>query len=335
MRQAFAPVLCAPTEFSTCDPRRRVSFHRAVTVNYHAFRSHTATQLRLLGSKRLLVVADSGGFQAARLERARHDPAKVIVWQAAHADRGLIFDVPPYRYTGGPNTSALPAKLRRQRLQATVDSVHRARPVYERLRDITQTFRWWGVLHGQTPAQLKAWYDAVSAVYPFTDEGEGWAVAPKAAGDRKRIIARLLRFCVKNGVRRLHLLQVSDLADVVVAMALALTSGRVVELTYDSSSPLVRVTKRGNDVLASRKGLGSWRYVALEEYEWDCACWACREQLQDTRPIGYNYYLVLHNTLAMARGFDEVWEVVRSDPEAALREAAGKHYEAVMAEWRA
>ncbi len=110
-------------------------------------------------------------------------------------------------------------------------------------------------------------------------------------------------------------------------MALAQMSSTVEELTYDSSSPIRSGSKQ--EVIVGRGGLRSWKRVPLGEYAWDCSCWACRHAVEDYKPI--EHYLVLHNTLVMARGFDQAWEEVQSDPEAALRDAAGRHYEEVMA----
>src|SRR5262249_611006 len=109
----------------------------------------------------------------------------------------------------------------------------RALPEYQRMRASGSAFRWWGVLHGNKEAEVLQYYEAVGAVYPFTDDGEGWAIRAEPNVNIYSV-ARSLRILRRLGIKRAHFLAATSQDVIAVLLALGPQAGLDL-LTFDSA----------------------------------------------------------------------------------------------------
>ena len=178
------------------------------------------------------IFGDSGGFSAMTLG-VRFDPRAVLRWQL-RCSLGPVLDHPPVRdWT-----------RRRECLAATVENVKTALPVYLRAREAGTSSRWWGVVHGRTRDELLQWWEAVSRVYPFDGEGEGWGFKPYPLNDPEAV-ARVLAFARESGIRRAHFFGTSGLNAIETLVACG-ADAELIAASFDSTSPFLT---GGNGVL--------------------------------------------------------------------------------------
>lgn len=181
------------------------------------------------------IFGDSGGFTlrspsiALTGKGKALDPVALLDWQISLCTTGAILDLPPRNFITGRGS-----RLWDKALTITKRHVERALPTYlERCREGTCKFRWWGVAHGNTEDELVAWYRAVADVYPFADEGEGWAVRAEP-NVNIYTVARTLRTLQRLKVKRAHLLAAT--AQEVTALLFVLGPEAGLDLvTYDSA----------------------------------------------------------------------------------------------------
>jgi hypothetical protein len=155
-----------PTPLHWMDPRTRgdAGYYPRILISYFHW-----NRTKFVFPEEGYVFGDSGGFSIMSLG-ANVDPRDVLAWQARSTNAGLILDVPPFADDKTGTEVGWSAGLAR-----TVEHVRRALPIYETLRAAGNPFRWWGVIQGRSWEEMREWHQAISAVYPFTDDGEGWA----------------------------------------------------------------------------------------------------------------------------------------------------------------
>jgi hypothetical protein len=179
------------------------------------------------------IFGDSGGFSLRAGSRSRKlDAIDVLHWQATLCTVGCILDLPPRGMDWA------------QALRVTVAHTVQALPKYRQLRADRSPFRWWGVLHGNNETQVREYHDAITAVYPFSGDGEGWAIR---AGPQVNIysVARSLRVLKQLRITRAHFLAATDQKVIAVMLALGPIAGLEL-LTYDSTYAM----KTGSNRLA-------------------------------------------------------------------------------------
>lgn len=291
------------------------------------------------------VFGDSGGFSVVSTG-ASIDPRKSLRWQMRHCTTGVILDIPPFDFGGQARFVGSAADVWARSTERTRNNVLAGLGEYERYRASGGDFRWWGVVQGETYAQILGWYNYVRNVYPFNDGGEGWALAPKPCNDHLRI-ARFFRLVREKKFTRIHVLQTSKVSAVGVAMALAQMSG-VEFMTNDSATNHINAGNR-NVFLASSDGLsGAWM-PAAHRTGWEgaadfltsrCECLSCqhlvnhRDLRLDKPTRYYKDRLAYHNFLTLTRVFYNLAEAARSDPKYLLRHCCeGRELGDVMREY--
>ncbi len=219
---------------------------------------------------------DSGGF-SIMTKGVVINPREVIRWQAATCKVGAILDVPPIDSRGN--------RFFEEGLAGTLSNIKVALPFYREQRAAGTAFRWWGVVQGWTTQELQRWWEQVSRVYPFTDEGEGWALKPRP-NITPTSTARVLRFVAQHPeIKRIHLLATTGVGAVATLITLGAASG--LELaSYDSTTFILMAINRGL-LKIDEDGLG-WSNESerggerqLRDYLLEtCQCAACT-QLRD------------------------------------------------------
>jgi hypothetical protein len=275
------------------------------------------------------IFGDSGGFTlgVGRTD-VRLDPVAVLEWQAGLCTVGCILDLPPW--AGG-------RRVWERALETTVANTRRALPVYERLRAGGSAFRWWGVIHGNTPDEQEIWRSAVAAVYPFTDEGEGWALRAEPYV-HPFTVASSLRMARRAGLRRMHFLAATGYRVIATLLCLGQEAGLDL-VTYDSTfaikSGLNRRILRADDtgfrwtnILESEAEMHVRHYLRDE-----CACAVCADLRHRTPPrrssllpvkngfSGWDgLWLQLHNVQTQLDVIARQWAAAQRDPAGLLRE---------------
>lgn len=179
----------ARTPLNPLDPRLRgtAAHHPHALASYWGWRTQ-----RFTWHPGDFMFGDSGGYSALTLG-VTIDPREAIRWQVRFCRVGPILDFPPVdRWSQW-----------RECLDRTVVDTKAALPLYLRALDAGTSFRWWGVVHGRTPDELEEWWAAISHVYPFTGEGEGWAFKPYPLNTPEGM-ATVLEFIQQRGIRRAH-----------------------------------------------------------------------------------------------------------------------------------
>jgi len=140
------------------------------------------------------IFGDSGGFTLRSPRRhLKIDPVDVLHWQSSLCTVGCILDLPP---------GMKEERIWERALHVTIEHTRRALPEYQRIRASScSAFRWWGVLHGNTESEVREYYDAISAIYPFDEEGEGWAIRAEPNVNIYSV-ARSLRVLKRFGIKR-------------------------------------------------------------------------------------------------------------------------------------
>lgn len=171
------------------------------------------------------IFGDSGGFSLrSPTMNLKIDPVDVLRWQAGLCTVGCVLDLPP---------RGVKQRLWERGLEVTLEHTRRALPTYLKMREAGHPFRWWGVLHGNNEEEVRAYHKAVSAVYPFTDDGEGWAIRPEPQVNIDGV-ARSLRILNHLGIKKAHFLAATSQDVIAVLLALGPLAGMEV-LTYDSA----------------------------------------------------------------------------------------------------
>jgi len=254
------------------------------------------------------VFGDSGGYSMATRD-VEINPTDVIRWQIKRCEVGAVLDQPPWQ-----DWSQRQACLRR-----TVANVKAAVPIYRRALETGTPFRWWGVVHGRTTVELERWWQAISRVYPFTDDGEGWAFRPHPLNDPEAIM-RVLAFVKAQGIRRAHFFATSGFNAVETLYALAGDVG-LVSATFDSTTPLMRgfrymlviPTASGYETVNERFRDTRGADTRARDYmRRECPCHSCallRDDLRENGTLrtdeGYWYSrFMFHNVLATLTCFE-------------------------------
>ena len=124
------------------------------------------------------LMGDSGGFQNLTMGKG-FSPAKVLRWQEANCDAGMILDFPPYKvFSGGRQTTEgvedrLEYCMERTMYNADIAMKERQNP----------DFKLYGVIQGSEWKHLEWWYKELTKDYDF----DGYAMAPKPASDPMRV----------------------------------------------------------------------------------------------------------------------------------------------------
>jgi hypothetical protein len=238
------------------------------------------------------VFGDSGGYSIATRNLSL-DPCAVLRWQLRKCAVGPLLDTPPYK----AQSPRFEECLRR-----TVAAIRVALPLYRLAREAGHRFRWWGVVHGRTRKELEQWWRAVTAVYRFTDDGEGWCFSPKPSGSISAI-ARCVAFASDHGITQLHIFGVS-LPWIVEAVRCLCTTAGLEFVTFDSSTAIKAAIygKVLRQMQQRRAGGEHGREVLLT-----CPCTSCRLLREDLDELPYldrdkGYWTArrsFHNTLVI------------------------------------
>jgi hypothetical protein len=225
------------------------------------------------------IFGDSGGFTLRSPSRAMRsnkaiDPVAVLKWQISLCRGGAILDLPPIQQERG----------RRWRewgkaLEVTKKHTQRALPTYIEARKAGSKFRWWAVGHGNSEEEFEAWYREISNIYPFEDEGEGWAVKAEPNPDAYTV-ARTLHTLQRLGVTRTHFLAATGQDVTAVLFTLGPEAG-LEFVTYDSAYAIKDGFNRGAfrpaaDGLSwsTMQEIGDENHVRKYVIE-ECECEAC------------------------------------------------------------
>lgn len=256
------------------------------------------------------VMGDSGGF-SERTRGLLFDPQAVLRWQILTGCKvGVILDSPPWgRWSEF-----------RECLERTVARTKAALPVYLKERASSTSFRWWGVVQGRSLDELEQWWRAISRVYPFTDEGEGWAFRP--AENTADAVRRVFTFVESKALRRVHLFATGD-HYAVEAVCFAGPRAGVEWVSIDTTSTvadgkfrLLRIPRAYGPPRKTRDPLVVRSFMVNK-----CPCVSCkllREDLKErpdlvpTEPraiidsIYLKHRLTFHNTLSVVEEFAEL-----------------------------
>lgn len=276
------------------------------------------------------IFGDSGGFSIVS-QGVNLDPVSVIRWQRQNTDVGVILDVPPYRISGKSYKGA--ADIWKDSIERTTNNVQKALRHYH---PEDEPFRWWGVIQGESYDRMLSWHDQVAEIYPFTGEGEGWAIKPTPDNDFNSM-ARAVKFIHEHDVDRAHLLMTTGVRTVAVLIGLLYLKGPIELLTYDSASAGIFAGNRhawkvSDDGLT----LQEWfpRVYTPEIYlTMPCECVACARYKaldQPTEVAVFNNALFLHNNIMLFEFFDRISEEAEEDAEGLLRKYLGDRYGQVI-----
>jgi hypothetical protein len=281
---------------------------------------------------------DSGGFSLVTVG-ASLCPEAVIRWQVDQCTRGAILDVPPYRMAANKVLMGSAADHWEDSLNRTLSNVRRALPIYLEARKAGTPFRWWGVIQGETWDQLNEWHGRVSEIYPFTDEGEGWAFKPHPTNNVV-VLARLFRFVREHGIKRAHFLQTTGARAAGVLLGLAQLTRSLELTTYDSASASQYGANRHCWVLGDEgmKVVGHRPRPFNAEYflSAKCDCPACRwfaeERETELGDVLLPDRLIQHNHEMLFRLFDNIWSAAQADPERVVAKFSRDDHGKVMRE---
>jgi hypothetical protein len=165
-----------------------------------------------------LIIADSGGFQLKVGTRKEANWYEILQFQEGIADINFTLDIPPISLSGN------------NRFQKALElSVYLANNMMrEKTKDAMKTF---GVLHGDTFAQLQYWYNIMTYYYSYP----GFAIPMIHIRGKKDvdIYCEQLKF-VKSLGTDLHFLGNRSQLDMLVFSRLAYLSKK--NITFDSST---------------------------------------------------------------------------------------------------
>lgn len=289
------------------------------------------------------IFGDSGGFSLTALNKTiKIDPIDVLRWQEATCTVGCILDLPPGRQVPAlrfveTGKRSIRHRLWDDALLMTRRHTERALPIYRRMRARGTRFRWWGVLHGNTSDEVRRYHEAIAAIYPFTDEGEGWAIRPEPLVDIYAC-ARSVRVLSQLGIRRAHFLAATRQKVMTVLVALGSLAGMEL-VTYDSAYAAKYALNRGlfranEDGLTFKVLMETGPEHFVRDYvREECTCPICvrmrersettlrgREQMARGDYGGwYSSWLLLHNLYAQTQLGLALGAAAIADPDKTLR----------------
>lgn len=286
------------------------------------------------------VFGDSGGFSVVT-KGASIDPVAVMRWQLEWCHAGVILDRPPYGATGGQQFAGSAIDMLKQAREITVGNVKKALPTYLRQ---TQNFKWYGVLQGDNLEQIKYWHQGVRDAYPFDEEGEGWAIAPKPSTDMLAI-ARYCGFIRAQQIKNVHVLQVTSAKPVGLFTALCRLAG-VEYLTFDSATATLY---SANHKLVLPSPTDPCNFTAIQQFSrrgernvenymlsGACTCMGCQWLQRDYSILDRAHlpkYLIVHNYTLLNDLFSKIAEESTSNPLDVLDWAAGNRKGPILREW--
>lgn len=325
------------------DPRAGEAYYPYALLSYYHWRTS-----RFTFEPEFFVFGDSGGYSIATLG-ANIDPTSSLRWQILNCSVGVILDVPPYINQGSAVLGGSASSNWERALRTSALNTAKALPLYLEAREMGSDFRWWGVAHGETPEQLDEWHSRIADIYPFADDGEGWALKVHPANDTVQL-ARVLRWAKSRGIRRVHFLQMTGTPALATLYAFAEEMG-LEFASYDSASSSFSGINRTVFVPHD----SGWGYSPLSEkfretegvdraardYMMEtCECQSCewfradmaeyKEHLETPRPKTgtfeeyVKYRMIFHNTLMTIRTQETLQQVVAEDSEAVLSILLGK-----------
>ena len=272
------------------------------------------------------------------------DPLAVILWQLKYCDIGVILDEPPASITRADLPWGDPAGDWEQSMHLTAEATKRVIPTYLDALDKGSDFRLWGVVHGESYEQLERWHRTVSDIYPFTEEGEGWAFKafpPTSASGT----AQCLCFIKSQCIRRAHFFQTGGVKAATTLLCLGPEAG-LDFVSYDATTPITQGNYRSL-IIPDADSLG-WEIeterfretgdTSVRDYmKNECPCSSCqwlREDLEECPDIEDEYFkfrMIFHNVLTAVKVFDALFEASKQDPRGLLREKLGKEdYKATL-----
>lgn len=317
--------LDGPTPLTWMDPRTRAwgdDYFPNILISYVYWRG-----ARFNFMPDSLVFGDSGGHTVMTSDISV-GPREAIRWQVNNTNIGAILDRPPF----ADNVSGHGAGWRKG-LRYTKRNTELALPIYEKARHAGTDFRWWGVIQGRTWREMEAWWRAISDIYPFTDDGEGWAFNALGAS-RLTPLAHSLGFLQKKGVTHAHSFGTAGWEEVIVLMCYGARAG-LERITFDSATSVHYARNRVLMVPSYHE----FKYDRLEEREreekdlpatrymmekCDCRSCAClREDYPNGPPREGSYISIrmsFHNLFMLRRVFDNIYRASRDDPDYLLSE---------------
>ncbi len=197
-------------------------------------------------------------------------------------------------------------------LARTVAATKTALPVYLAALDAGSPFRWWGIVHGRMPDELEEWWRAIRRVYPFEEDGEGWAFKPYPRNDPVAM-AEVLEFIRDKGIRRAHFFATAGRFALETLCCLGPKRG--LELaTFDSTTATLngnyrRLLVRTPYGRAQVRGEAAVRRHMVEE----CGCFSCdflRQDVQDCADLiaddYWRFRMIFHNLLVLLAEFADL-----------------------------
>ncbi len=287
------------------------------------------------------IFGDSGGYSVATLG-AEIDPIEVMWWQIKNCTAGCLLDVPPFVSVGAAVLGGNASSNWKEALRVTIENTKRALPVYLDALDRGESFRWWGVVHGETDSQLEEWYARISEIYPFDHPGEGWALKPHPANNPISV-ARLIRFAAATGIKRAHFLQMTGLSALTTLFALGPRSG-LEYASFDSAAASFSGINR-TVFVPSANGLfikpitEKFREgeTFAQEILRECPCRSCqwlREELENVEEVDYSEYwkyrMIFHNTLIAIQTYENIEKACQEDYLQALKQKLKHRFGPVM-----
>ncbi len=334
------------------------AYYPDVLITYYYFRDRAISF-----SKDAYVFGDSGGFSVMRygmgnkvpfytvggvpctlLKRyagAPHqqsvDVVDVLRWQETNCNVGVILDMPPVDTKGN--------KILGEAQTVTLSNTKRALPTYLQMRREGTAFRWWGVVHGWTEKQMEQWWNKVSEIYPFVDDGEGWAFKARDPSSNPIAIANCLHFIKDHNMKRAHFLAAAAPGAAATMMVLGAQAGLEL-LTSDSQTADVAARNR-HVIQPTQDGLA---ITPIQErgkddvgrrYLRQCNCYSCSQipHDQEAHPAlvngGYNEYwthrFIFHNNIMLFQLMSRLQKEADTNPDALLRTVLGDDtYSAVL-----
>jgi len=330
------------------DLRAEGGYYPHALVSYYSFR-----RIALQFPKDAFILGDSGGFSAMRYGMGGLDPTQVLRWQNRLCTVGVLIDMPPCDIRGVPRGWA-------KALNTTTDSTRRALPLYETFRTKNQnSFRWWGVVHGWTDIQRDIWWNQISAVYPFTDQGEGWAIRARPTAHDPVDIARCIRWLGTKGITCAHFFAALGFQQAATVLVLGQEAG-LHTATIDSAGMTSAYARNRGIMVPSVDGL---KYTTLKEsvdnptnvdldhrtyreardYLFEqCQCFSCKSLRTDAKDPKHRLHLgadskrwvtkagsywtfrfEFHNILILRDIIEKQQHEARTNPDAFLREILG------------
>ncbi len=217
---------------------------------------------RLEGS---LVVGDSGGYQLAsgmwKLNTAEEKRVKVLKWQEAHCDVGIILDLP-----------TIAIKEQGVSYQQCFDFTYDSAAYFEKHQ--SGACRFLNVVQGRDVNEAVDWYNKIKHF-----NLQGWAFAGNQSGDMYAVLKLLILMRDEGKLDKtewIHILGISRLTAVrpFTALQYALREqGFDIQVTFDSASPshtakyLDITMPTTNDITTPTLDVGAFpKYNTLAEY---------------------------------------------------------------------